>query len=301
MSRKRMMKVKPHAAIKGRLRIGTRMRSSYTRTLRGTFGRMTSTDLDPVTLEILWGRLVAIVDESANALQRTSFSTTVRESNDFACVLLAPDGTTLAENTLGVPSFSGVMSLVMRSFLARFPAGTWRPGDVGLTNDPWINTGHLPDTTVITPIFHNGKLVAFNGNTAHKADIGGTGYAADATEVYEEGLRIPICKLHEEGRPNELLLDIIRSNVRVAESVLGDLHAQIAAGHVCGQRVREFLDEQRIVDLVSIGRAVQDRAEAAMRRAVTGLPEGEYRSLVRSDGFDEPTEFHTKITVRGDG
>ncbi|MFI5011615.1 MAG: hydantoinase B/oxoprolinase family protein [Hyphomicrobiales bacterium] len=262
---------------------------------------MRSPDLDPITLEILWGRLVAIVDESASALQRTSFSTTVRESNDFACVLLAPDGTTLAENTLGVPSFSGVMSLVMRSFLARFPAQSWRPGDVGLTNDPWINTGHLPDTTVITPIFHDGKLVAFNGNTAHKADIGGAGYAADATEVFEEGLRIPICKLYEEGRPNELLLDIIRSNVRVAESVLGDLHAQVAAGHVCGRRVREFLDEQRIVNLAVIGLAVQERAEAAMRRAVADLPDGEYRSIVRSDGFDEPTVFHTRVAVAGDG
>ena len=113
------------------------------------------------------------MDESATALQRTSFSTVVRESNDFACVLLAPDGTTLAENTLGVPSFAGVMSLVMRSFLARYPAETWNEGDVGLTNDPWINTGHLPDTTLITPIFHRGRLVAFTGNTAHKADIGG--------------------------------------------------------------------------------------------------------------------------------
>jgi N-methylhydantoinase B len=257
--------------------------------------------IDPITLEILWGRLVAIADESASALQRTSFSTTVRESNDFASVLLAPDGTTLAENTLGVPSFSGVMSLVMRSFLARYPADSWKPGDVGLTNDPWINTGHLPDTTIITPIFHEGRLVAFNGNTAHKADIGGAGYAADATEVFEEGLRIPICKLYDEGRPNELLLDIIKSNVRVSESVLGDLHAQVAAGHVCGQRVREFMREQHITNLADIGIAVQERAETAMRRAVTALADGEYRSVVRSDGFDRPTEFHTRIVVAGDG
>ena len=257
-------------------------------------------NFDPVSLEILWGRLVSIVDESAGALQRASFSTTVRESNDFACVLLAPDGTTLAENTLGVPSFAGVMSLVMRHFLARYPAESWRPGDVGLTNDPWINTGHLPDTTIITPIFHEGRLVAFNGNTAHKADVGGIGNAADATEVYEEGLRIPICKLYDEGRINELLMDIFRSNVRVSDSVLGDLHAQVAAGHVCGERVRAFLDEQKIGDLRGIGRAVQERAEAAMRRAVLAVPDGVYRSLVKADGFDKPTEFHTAITIRGD-
>jgi len=257
--------------------------------------------LDAVALEIHWGRLVAIADESASALQRTSFSTTVRESNDFACVLLGPDGTTLAENTLGVPSFAGVMSLVMREVLKRYPTETWRPGDVVLTNDPWINTGHLPDTTVITPIFHGDRLVAFNGNTAHKADVGGSGYAADATEIFEEGLRIPICKLYEEGRLNEMLMDLISANVRVPDSVLGDLHAQVAAGHVCAQRVGAFLDEQGLRELTTIGRAVQERAEGAMRKAVSALPDGEYRSVVRADGFDKPTEIHTLVTVKGDG
>jgi N-methylhydantoinase B len=256
-------------------------------------------DIDPISLEILWGRLVSIVDESAGALQRTSFSTTVRESNDFACVLLGPDGTTLAENTVGVPSFAGVMSLVMRRVLERYPPQTWKPGDIGLTNDPWINTGHLPDTTIISPIFHNGRLVAFTGNTAHKADIGGGGYAADASEIYEEGLRIPICKLYDEGRINELLIDIIRNNVRVSESVLGDLHAQVAAAHVCAQRVRGFLDEQGISELNTIGRAIQVRAEAAMRQAIALLPDGSYTSHVRSDGFDVPTDIHTRIIVRG--
>lgn len=256
--------------------------------------------IDPISLEILWGRLVSIVDESAGALQRTSFSTTVRESNDFACVLLGPDGTTLAENTVGVPSFAGVMSLVMRRVLERYPPNTWKPGDVGLTNDPWINTGHLPDTTIITPIFHNGRLVAFSGNTAHKSDIGGGGYAADATEIYEEGLRIPICKLYNEGVIDALLVDIIRNNVRVSESVLGDLHAQVAAGHVCSQRVRHFLDEQGITELNTIGRAIQTRAEAAMRQAIALLPDGDYTSMVRSDGFDSPVDIHTRISIKGD-
>lgn len=262
---------------------------------------MSDNSIDPITLEILWGRLASIVDESASALQRTSFSTTVRESNDFACVLLAPNGTTLAENTMGVPSFAGVMSLVMKRVLERYPAQTWKPGDVVLTNDPWINTGHLPDTTIISPIFHRDRLVAFTGNAAHKSDIGGAGYAADATEIYEEGLLIPICKLYEEGRINELLVDILRSNVRVADNVLGDLHAQVAAGHVCAQRVMGFLEEQGITDLTAIGQAIQTRAESAMRQAIEALPDGVYSSVVRSDGFDKPTEFHTRITVAGQG
>jgi N-methylhydantoinase B len=259
---------------------------------------MNMSRIDPITLEILWGRLVAIVDETASALQRTSFSTTVRESNDFACVLLAPDGTTLAENTLGVPSFAGVMSLVMKRVLEKYPASEWEPGDVVLTNDPWINTGHLPDTTTISPIFHNGRLVAFVGNTAHKADIGGAGYAADASEVFEEGLRIPICKLHHAGKVDRQLVDVILANVRVPHSVMGDLDAQIAACHVCSQRVRQFLDEQGIPDLAGIGRAVQERAEAAMRAAVRQVPDGTYRAVVTGDGYERPTEIHIAVTLR---
>lgn len=255
---------------------------------------------DAIALEILWGRLVAIVDEAATALQRTSFSTTVRDSNDFACVLLAPDGSALAENTLGVASFAGVMSLVMRRVLQRFPAEGWREGDVVLTNDPWINTGHLPDTAIIAPVFHQGRLVAFAGNTAHKADIGGAGYAADATDVFEEGLRIPICKLYDGGRINDLLVELITDNVRVPDSVLGDLHAQVAAAHVCGERVRGFLDEQNFSDLAPLGRQIQQRAEQAMRRAIADLPDGVYESVVRSDGFDEPIDIRAKVIVEGD-
>ena len=215
----------------------------------------TDREFDSIELEILWGRLVAIVDEAATALQRTSFSTTVRDSNDFACVLMAPDGSALAENTIGVASFAGIMGLVAGKVLERYPLETWREGDVALTNDPWINTGHLPDTTVIAPIFHQGRLIAFSGNTAHKADIGGAGYAADATEVFEEGLRIPICKLYDAGKISDLLVDVISSNVRVPDSVMGDLHAQVAATRVCGERVRAFLDEQQLVDLAALGRA----------------------------------------------
>ncbi|MBI3968498.1 MAG: hydantoinase B/oxoprolinase family protein [Chloroflexi bacterium] len=255
---------------------------------------------DPVALEILWSRLLSIVDESATALLRTSFSTTVRESNDFACVLLAPDGSSLAENTLGVPSFAGVMSRVMRHFLAKYPAESWRPGDVGLTNDPWMNTGHLPDTTTITPIFYRGKLVAFAGNTAHKSDIGGKYRPGDAREVYEEGLRLPLSKLYKAGELNEDVLDIIRANVRVPDLVLGDLHAQVAAGHVCAERMIELLEEQGIEDLSKLGAAIMTRAEGAMRQAIRALPDGEYPFELQTDGFDQPVTIKLTVRVRGD-
>lgn len=254
----------------------------------------------PLALEIMWGRLLAIVDESATALQRTSFSTTVRESNDFACVLLSPDGNSVVENTIGVPSFAGVMSRMMGVFLRTHPVESWRPGDVGITNDPWTNTGHLPDTAVVTPVFRAGELVAFAVNTAHKSDIGGGGYSAAATEIYEEGLRIPPSKLFREGVRNEELFELIRSNVRVSELVIGDIEAQVAAGHFCGDRLVAFMDEQKITEVVSLGRAIQRRAEGAMRRAISALPDGEYHGQVELDGFDEPIILRGKITIAGD-
>lgn len=255
---------------------------------------------DPVALQILWSRLVAIVDESAAALQRTSFSTTVRESNDYACALLGPDARSLAENTLGVPSFAGVMSRVMAEFLDRFPLETWRPGDVGLTNDPWLSTGHLPDTTIVTPVFLGSRVVAFTANAAHKSDMGGAGYTALATEVFEEGLRIPLCKVHVAGEPNEAVLDIIRANTRTPEVVMGDIAAQVAASHVCEERLLEFLAEQQLHDLAHVGDAVQRRAEHAMRGAIRALPDGEYAYAFDTDGFEEPLHIAVTITIEGD-
>lgn len=256
---------------------------------------------DPVALQILWGRLVTIVDESATALQRTSFSTTVRESNDFACALLDPDATTLAENTLGVPSFAGVMSRVTRAFLDRFPADTWQDGDIGLTNDPWLNTGHLPDTTIITPIFLDGRIIAFAANAAHKSDIGGSGYTALASEVFEEGLRLPICKVYEGGRANQAVIDIIEANTRVPEIVMGDLAAQISAGHVCRERLLDLLAEQQLTELTSLGSGIQQRAERAMREAIGDLEDGEYVYAFDTDGFEEPLHIAVTIRIEGDG
>jgi N-methylhydantoinase B len=255
---------------------------------------------DPVALQILWSRLVAIVDESATALQRTSFSTTVRESNDYACALLGPDATTLAENTLGVPSFAGVMSRVTRAFLDHFPLEGWRPGDIGLTNDPWLNTGHLPDTTILAPVFLGDDLVAFVANAAHKSDMGGAGYTALATEVYEEGLRLPICKLYERGEPNDAIIDIITANTRVPEIVMGDLSAQIAAAHVCQERLLEFLAEQQLRDLTPLGTGIQERAERAMRTALAALPDGTYSHAFDTDGFEEPLRIAVTLIVDGD-
>jgi N-methylhydantoinase B len=256
-------------------------------------------EFDPVTLEILWSRLISIADESAAALVRTSFSTIVRESNDYACALLDAEGNSLAESTVSIPAFIGTLPRTLRHFLRRFPAETLEPGDAILTNDPWMATGHLHDFTLAAPVFYHGVLVAFAGNIAHTPDIGGSMWTADARELYEEGLRVMPVKLMKAGRLNEELAELIRANVRVPEQVMGDLHAQVAAAEVCGRKLVELLEEQEMDDLSALGTAIQDRAEIAMRRAIDAVPDGEYSYSVETDGFDFPLTIQARVTVQG--
>src|SRR5271169_5462616 len=131
------------------------------------------TSLNAITLEVLWTRLISIVDEAAAALVRTSFSTVVRESNDFACVLTDARGGSIAQATDSIPSFIGTVPRTITHFLKDYPEDALEPGDILITNDIWLGTGHLPDITVAKPIFKDGKLIAFSATTAHAPDIGG--------------------------------------------------------------------------------------------------------------------------------
>ena len=261
---------------------------------------MRTAEYDPITLEILWNRLIAIADEAAAALVRTSFSSTVRESNDYACVLLDANGDTLAENRGSIPSFCGCVARTMRHFLERFPASTWQSGDVVITNDPWMATGHRPDFTMASPILHKGKLVGFAGSIAHSPDIGGVLWSADCTDVFEEGLGVPPLRFYRAGVLNQEFVEIFRSNCRVPDQALGDLQAMAAAGDVMVAGVIELLDDQDLKDLSSLGRVLQSRAEAAMRKAIKAVPDGTYRSVVELDGFDDPIRIVCALTVADD-
>ena len=259
-----------------------------------------SDQFDPVTLEILWSRLISIADESAAALLRTSFSTIVRESNDFGTVLMDAKGDSLSENTGGIPSFSGILPRTLKHFIAKYPIETWKPGDCVITNDPWLATGHLPDITVAMPIFHKGKLVGFSGSIAHSPDIGGSLWSADCRELFEEGIRIPPMKFLKEGKPNEDLMEMILGNVRIPDQVLGDLNAQVTANEVCGRRLAEFLEDAELENVEGLSRALQSRAENAMRNAIETVPDGSYHATLDADGFDEDeTHIECTITVAG--
>lgn len=265
---------------------------------RGDAATGNELDYDPIALEIIWSRLNTIVDEAASVLLRSSFSTIIREAHDYACVLMDADGRSLAESSVTVPAFNATMPRTMKYFLEKFPKETWRPGDIVITNDPWKGTGHLPDFTMATPIFRNGKLVAFAGSIAHLSDIGGTLLGADTKEVYEEGLCIPILKIIKEGRINEDVIDILKANVRIPHVVMGDLYAQIAGAEACIDRLLALMDEHELSSLDSVSTITQRLAEEAMRTAIRKIPEGTYHGSVQTDGYGEPLLVKVAITIK---
>ncbi|HTE15075.1 MAG TPA: hydantoinase B/oxoprolinase family protein [Burkholderiales bacterium] len=253
-----------------------------------------------VTLEMLWTRLISIVDEAAAALVRTSFSTIVRESNDFACVLTDARGRSLAQATDSIPSFIGTVPRTIRHFLNEFPAETLEPGDILITNDIWQGTGHLPDITCAKPIFLKRKLVGFAGSVAHAPDIGGKMRSADAREVFEEGLQIPVMKVIRRGKIDATFERFVRKNVRVPDQVMGDLWAQFTALHLIENRVLTVLAEHKLSSLADLADEIHRRSEAAMRAAIREVPNGIYRHSAVCDGFEKPIELKMAMTVSDD-
>ena len=204
---------------------------------------------DAVTLEILWRRAISAVDEAAKALRRTSFSTLVNELNDFACVLTDAAGRSLAQNTESIPSFIGTLPVTVKAFIKEIGLANMRPGDVLVTNNPWIATGHLNDITVAKPIFHHGRVVAFAASTAHAPDIGGKVRSVEPREVFEEGFHIPVMKFISEGKPDQTLLKLLRAAVRTPDQTEGDLWAQIGGLDLLERRLGDLMGEYGLDDL----------------------------------------------------
>ena len=255
--------------------------------------------LDPVSIGILWNRLIVIVDEASINLVRSSFSTAVREANDFACVLMDRDGDAVAQANVSVPSFIGTLPSYVKHVLTVHRAASLRPGDVFMCNDPWICNGHLPDVNLAMPIFHRGRLVGFAGAGAHWPDIGGNQYSSESRSVFEEGLRIPLCKVMEQGVENELVLDFIRNNVGIPDVVLGDFRAQVAALRSLADGLCALLDEHDGLDFAELAGVVKRLTEQELRGAIEAMPDGSYFGEVQTDGFDDPICIATTVTVRG--
>ena len=256
--------------------------------------------LDPVSLEILWTRLIAVANEQAAALMRTSFTPIVREVGDLSAAVFDRRGLMVAQAVTGTAGHINSLATGMRHFLLAHPVDTLRPGDVLITNDPWMTSGQLNDLSVVTPVFRDDRVVGFFGNCCHAIDIGGLGLSADATEVYEEGLQIPITKLYLEGEPNEELFRLLSANVRAPDEVLGDVHAQVAGNQVGAERLLRYLDDFGLEDLEELSQEILGRSERAMRDAIAQVPDGEYHKVCYTDGYDEPIRIEVTLHVRGD-
>jgi N-methylhydantoinase B len=256
--------------------------------------------LDAVTLEVLWTRLISVVDEAAKAIVRTSFSTLSNEANDFACILTDARGSALAQNSGSIPSFIGTLPATVRHFLREMGAERMQPGDVLITNDAWMGTGHMSDVSVLKPIFHRDRLVAFSATTSHMPDIGGRIRAIEAREVFEEGLHIPLAKLVHAGRVDDTLVALVRANVRTPDQTMGDIWAQASANELMERRVRALMDDYGLTTLADLGDELFARSERAMREAIRTVPSGTYRYGFKTDGTGAPFEFRLALTVAGD-
>jgi N-methylhydantoinase B len=256
--------------------------------------------IDPVTLEVIWNRFLSVANEQQDALIRTAFSTIVRESQDLACGLFDTKGRMIAQSISGTPGHINAMATSMKHFLAAFPPEKLAPGDVLITNDPWMTAGQINDITITTPIFKNAKLVALFANTCHSADIGGRILSAEAREVFEEGLRLPIMKLFDRGEPNQILMQIVRANVRQPDEVIGDFYAQTASNDAGGRALLEMMDEFGLEGIDAVAEEIICRSESAVRAEIRKLPEGEWASETWSDGFEEPILVRCTVRIAGD-
>lgn len=261
---------------------------------------MTRDRVDPITLEVIWNRLLSVANEQQDALMRTAFSTIVRESQDLSCGLFDTQGRMIAQSISGTPGHINSMASSMRHFIAAYPLKSLAPGDVLVTNDPWMTAGQINDITIATPIFKDGAPVALFANTCHSADIGGRILSAEAREVYEEGLRLPIMKLMDRGEPNDALLRIVRANVRQPDEVVGDFYAQMACNETGGRALLEMMREFGLDSLDAVAEEIIGRSEAAVRAKIRELPPGEWESEIWGDGFETPIVIRSKVRVAGD-
>lgn len=257
-------------------------------------------EADPIALEIMWSRLVTVVEEMWLTICRTAFSLIISEAQDFACELLDPQGETLAHSPRAMPVFNLTVQRAARALLQKFPPETLKPGDVLCTNDPWLCAGHLFDIAIATPVFKDGRMVALMTCVGHVSDIGGTKDSLRAREIFEEGLQIPPMKLVRAGVPNEDLFTLIEENVRNPWQVLGDIHSMVAANALGAERLVAFMVEYGMHDLAALASVVQNRAEAAMRDAIRALPDGIYTSSISNNPLGEVLSYPVKLTVAGD-
>ena len=253
-----------------------------------------------VAYQVMWNRLISVVEEQAQALVRTAFSTSVREAGDLSAGVYDVQGRMLAQAVTGTPGHVNAMADAVAHFIRRIGRQNIFEGDVYVTNDPWEGTGHLHDITMVSPSFHNGVLVGFFACTAHIVDIGGRGFGADAASVYEEGLYLPIMKFAERGTVDETLIRIVRGNVREPDQLVGDMYALATCNEIGHRRLTDMMDEFGLVDLAGIAAFILDNSRRATIERIAALPRQTASGEMTVDGFDTPITLRVKLTIAED-
>ncbi|MBU9133462.1 hydantoinase B/oxoprolinase family protein [Burkholderia multivorans] len=261
---------------------------------------MSLNNIDTIHMQVMWNRLISVVEEQAMALIRTAFSTSVREAGDLSAGIFDKRGRMLAQAVTGTPGHVNTMAEAVEHFMNEIGVERMYEGDVYLTNDPWRGTGHLHDFTVVSPSFLDGELIGYFASTAHVVDIGGRGFGPDSREVYEEGLFVPIMKLIERREVNRDLVNIIRNNVREADKVVGDLYALASCNETGHKRLLEMLREFGLTNVDGIGEFILARSREATLERIAALPKGTQTNEMTLDGYDEPVRLNVTLTVADD-
>lgn len=256
--------------------------------------------LDALMLQLVWDRLLAIVEEQAQTLMRTAFSTVVREAGDLSAGVFDTQGSMLAQAITGTPGHVNAMARSVSHFLKRYPLQTLNEGDVLVTNDPWLATGHLNDFTVVSPVFHAAQPVALFASTSHIADVGGRGFGPDANEVFEEGINIPIMALFTAGARNETLMEIIAANVRDPVVAEGDLYSLTACNETGARDLQTMMAEHGLASLEEVASHVLETSRTAMQREINALPTGTYENSIDVDGYDAPVHIACAMHIDKD-
>ena len=253
-----------------------------------------------VSFQVMWNRLISVVEEQAQALVRTAFSTSVREAGDLSAGVYDYEGQMLAQAVTGTPGHVNAMADAVGHFIRRIGYDNMHEGDVYITNDPWEGTGHLHDITVVTPSFHNGKHIGFFACTAHIVDIGGRGFGADAASVYEEGLYIPIMKFAEKGEVDKTLIAIVRGNVREPDQLVGDMYALATCNEIGHRRLIDMMVEFELDSLEDVAAFILDNSRRATLECIAALPQTTATGSMTVDGFEKPIELKVKLTIQKD-
>lgn len=256
--------------------------------------------LSKVVYQVMWNRLISVVEEQAQALVRTAFSTSVREAGDLSAGVYNARGEMLAQAVTGTPGHVNAMADAVPHFIRRIGRENINEGDVYITNDPWEGTGHLHDITVCSPSFHNGHLAGFFACTAHVVDIGGRGFGADANSVYEEGLYIPIMKLMDRGTVDATLIRLIRGNVREPDQLVGDVYALATCNEIGHRRLTDMMAEFALADLDGISDFILTNSREATLARIAALPHVSAEGGMTIDGYDTPIHLRVKVSFNGD-